>query len=422
MVGGCGLLILGVRTQTGTLTTNQMTVVAGSVGVHLKFADRIAENEARVNANDDIEGIDEGDAKERDPSVISEKVEPRQGRLDFSMDMVDVSKTLEEPLRKLMNESIAINTTAFEGTDERGVVGFVGSKTETALLAFAKNQGWDSYKPIREGAKVVQMVPFSSERKAMGVVIERPEGGYRLLLKGASEVLCRRTTRYVYVRNPAGDARPLDQSVLSDEAVPTAPFDHETRGNINRTIIFYANQSLRTIALCYRDFPSWPPPKMDLNEAGEVEYTSMAENLTLLSVVGIEDPLRPGVTEAVATCAGAGVAVKMVTGDNIITAKCVLPPVRLGKSDTYVRPTDRLRPSAASTRPAVSSWKARSSGSSRNATCSKSRLVSRSLHGRHPKTRSCSSTRSSIWGRSSVSPVTARTTRRSQPPLQRHGR
>lgn len=314
------------RSQTGTLTTNRMTVVAGSVGVHLKFADRIAENASRVNANDDIEGIDEGTqpelAKERDPSIISEKVEPRQGRLDFSMDMVDVTKTLEDPLQKLFNESIAINSTAFEGTDERGEVGFVGSKTETALLTFAKTQGWESYKGIREGAKVVQMVPFSSERKAMGVVIELPEGGYRLLLKGASEVLCRRTTRYVYVRNPSGDARPLDPATLSKEAVPTAPFDHETRGNINRTIIFYANQSLRTIALCYRDFPSWPPPHAQVNDAGEVEYTSMAEQLTLLSVVGIEDPLRPGVTEAVATCAGAGVAVKMVTGDNIITAKC----------------------------------------------------------------------------------------------------
>jgi Ca2+-transporting ATPase len=299
-----------------------MTVVAGSIGVHLKFVKGLEENAKRTNANDD-----------RDPEKLSalesqgEKAEQleapaRQGRLDFSTDAGNVNAHVSPALKKLLNDSIVINSTAFEGTDEHGAEGgFVGSKTETALMTFAVNQGWPHYKTVRESAKVVQMVPFSSERKCMGVVVQLPNGKYRLFLKGASEVLTRLSTRHVTVEENGADS--AAHSKNDDDEVQTAEFDDETRANINRTIIFYACQSLRTIALCSRDFPSWPPAKAALTAEGDVEFDSLATDLTLIGVTAIEDPLRDGVAQAVATCQKAGVQVKMCTGDNVLTARSI---------------------------------------------------------------------------------------------------
>jgi Ca2+-transporting ATPase len=288
-----------------------MTVVAGSIGVHLKFADRLSENSRRTNANDDRdpETITNEDVSS-ETTVDAPQKASRKGRLDFSTEMNDINSHLTPGLVKLLNDSIVINSTAFEGTDETGAEGgFVGSKTETALMSFGQKMNWAHYKEVREKAKVVQMIPFSSERKSMGVVVELEGGkGYRLMLKGASEVLAKASTRHVVVEENGSSA-----SSDSTE-VATAEFNEETRSNISRTIIFYACQSLRTIALCSKDFPSWPPPGVKLNDAGEVSFDDLFHDLNLIAITAIEDPLREGVAEAVATCQRAGVMVKMCTG------------------------------------------------------------------------------------------------------------
>jgi len=294
--------------KTGTLTQNKMSVVAGSVGVHLKFADRLAENAGRSNAN------------------VDEKPAPRRGRKDFSLDMAELNRAVTGPVRKLFNDSIAINSTAFEGKDEMGNMGFVGSKTETALLAFSKALGWKNYDEVRKTSEVIQAYPFSSVRKASAVVVRLANGGARVFFKGASEILQKKSTHHVHVGNPSSQSYSEADSAAAaneDGEVRVAEFNPETLGNIERTIIFYANQSLRTIALCYRDFPSWPPPGMAMNEAGELEWDDLARNMTLVAITAIEDPLRPGVTESVATCRTAGVAVKMCTGDNVLTARSI---------------------------------------------------------------------------------------------------
>lgn len=328
--------------KTGTLTQNKMTIVAGSIGVHCKFAADLEQNERRVN-------IDEKNPEELQSAfTASENGNPKisitdapdspsshsathtahyNQRLDFSVDQAKIEQHLTPALIQLFNESIAINSTAFEAKIGSGELEFIGSKTETALLSFAKEQGWPDYLQVRQRAEIVQMIPFSSQRKAMGVVVKQPSGCYRLFLKGASEVLTKLTSHYVCVR------RPSSEEAIDPETVTTAAFDLDTRENVSRTIMFYANQSLRTIALCYRDFESWPPNKLapgidrkdpNSNES-EISFDDLinGKGMTLLAVVAIEDPLRPGVTEAVASCARAGVAVKMVTGDNVITAKSI---------------------------------------------------------------------------------------------------
>jgi Ca2+-transporting ATPase len=285
--------------KTGTLTQNKMVVVAGSIGVNLKFADKLAENALRSNANETEDG--EKAAQEHAAGNT-----PGESRLDFSTEMTAINQHISVPLQNLLNDSIAINSTAFESTNDEGVTEFIGSKTETALLDFAALQGWKAFDDCRSEAKIVQMISFSSEKKFMGAIIELPGGGgFRALLKGASEVLAKKSTRHVVV---------VEGEDPEVKAVPTSEFYSATRDNIDRTIMFYANQSLRTIALCSRDFTEWPPAGATFDEAGDVDYAFIAQDLTLVAITAIEDPLRDGVTTAVATCQMAGVAVKMCTG------------------------------------------------------------------------------------------------------------
>jgi Ca2+-transporting ATPase len=95
------------------------------------------------------------------------------------------------------------------------------------------------------------------------------------------------------------------------------------RQSLADTITEYANRSLRTIGLVYHDFQKWPPANTQYTEDGSVELSSLLHDLTFLGIVGIQDPVRPGVPEAVCKAQSAGVTVRMVTGDNITTARAI---------------------------------------------------------------------------------------------------
>lgn len=189
--------------KTGTLTQNAMTVVAGSGSVHTKFVSD--NNAARSNTEETlIAGRD------------SARQQVRRFQDDFSVSQDRLDDVLPDQLRLLFNASIAVNSTAFENQDPAtGLPAFVGSKTETALLQFAKDLRWPNYKATRDAADVVQMIPCSSELKAMGVVVRLPTGACRLLLKGASEILTKRCTRHVVVQNPGGP--PLPDAIATNE-------------------------------------------------------------------------------------------------------------------------------------------------------------------------------------------------------------
>jgi Ca2+-transporting ATPase len=236
--------------KTGTLTQNEMTVVAGSVGIHAKFVLRLQQNLARTNA------------EEEEASGSQSRV--RKHPDDFSIDQTDLSRVLSPPLRKLFNEAIAINSTAFEDRDQNGQLVIIGNKTETALLNFVRQLGWHDFKQTRDSANVVQMIPFSSERKAMGVVVKMSNNRWRLYVKGASEIMTKQCRSHVVVHQD-GNHRGSE-----DGEVETAPITEVEGDNISRTIIFYANQTLRTIAICYRDFDTWPPRHVQYNSPEEV--------------------------------------------------------------------------------------------------------------------------------------------------------
>lgn len=253
--------------KTGTLTQNRMTVVTGTFG---------------ADGFDDKNQI----GGERRSAAFARDIAPEY--------------------RRMLIESVAINSTAFEG-EEGGALGFVGSKTETALLGFARDVlGMGSLAEERANAKLVQLMPFDSSRKCMGAVIQLPDGRYRFLVKGAAEILLGYSAR---ICTPSGAIGDLDDS---------------ERGRLDDVILDYARQSLRTLSLVSRDFQTWPPVEaVSQDDPNGTNLPLLLKDMVLIGIVGIQDPIRLGVPEAVAKCQHAGVTVRMVTGDNMVTAKAI---------------------------------------------------------------------------------------------------
>ncbi|KAJ1509181.1 hypothetical protein HMI54_014971 [Coelomomyces lativittatus] len=322
--------------KTGTLTQNKMTVVNAKFGLH---------------------------------HDVSLKKEPSFQHLRSSLN--------DSTLFHILNEGISVNSSAFEEVSESGLSMFVGSKTETALLEMQRKAGVN-YETYRSTSKVVHMYPFSSATKWMGVILKpspvstttktttynsnnkstttttttstlnpsssplssptpttstassssSPLPNYRFHVKGASEVILAQAT-HVY-------------DALKHEVRVMSPTDRE----IYETCIdTFAKASLRTIGLAYKDLETLPKnymttsPFMDENEKEDGEKSPIKEikeeqhehikeqrgeeGIVFLGLVGIEDPLREGVTEAVENCQKAGVFVRMVTGDNLVTARAI---------------------------------------------------------------------------------------------------
>ncbi|KAL2818992.1 hypothetical protein BDW59DRAFT_126122 [Aspergillus cavernicola] len=273
--------------KTGTLTENKMTAVAATLGTGSRFGGK---------------------------SQASSPAPGNEGRAADSGNILSPSEfasSLSHPAKQLLVDSIVLNSTAFEGEQE-GAMTFIGSKTETALLGFARTYlGLGSLSEARDNANIVQMVPFDSGRKCMAVVIKIDNGKkYRMLVKGASEVLLAKSTRIV--RDPTQN---LNEGTLEEE----------DRSTLDGIINHYATQSLRTIGLIYRDFTEWPPRGAPTQEEDRslASFDHIFKDMIMFGVFGIQDPLRVGVTESVQQCQRAGVFVRMVTGDNIVTAKAI---------------------------------------------------------------------------------------------------
>lgn len=277
--------------KTGTLTQNKMLVVAGTVGTTARFG-----GVAKSQAPADEQQEEHTRTKGKQNVAQSEEETPQ-----------NVVSTFTDEVKTMLVQSIATNSTAFEGEVE-GVKTFVGSKTETALLTFARDYlGMGPVDQEKSNAKVTQMIPFDSGRKCMGVILELPNGTHRLYVKGASEILLGKCS-----------------AVLTDPAtgVESTDINEESRQTLLGLIESYAERSLRTIGIVYKDFPQWPPKGAHVSD-GEVKFEDMFKDMILLGIVGIQDPLREGVPEAVAVCQKAGVVVRMVTGDNLVTARAI---------------------------------------------------------------------------------------------------
>ncbi|KAH9648679.1 calcium-transporting ATPase 4 plasma membrane-type [Citrus sinensis] len=187
--------------------------------------------------------------------------------------------------------------------DKDGKNSILGTPTESAILEFGLRLGGD-FEAQRREFKIVKVEPFNSVRKKMSVLIALPAGGMRAFCKGASEIVLS-----------------MCDKVVSDNGEPV-PLSEEQFRNITDVINGFASEALRTLCLAFKD----------LNDSSN-ENNIPDSGYTLIAVVGIKDPVRPGVKEAVQTCLEAGITVRMVTGDNINTARAIAKECGILTSD-----------------------------------------------------------------------------------------
>jgi len=287
--------------KTGTLTQNKMTVVVGSVG----------------GPDDFMFGKQSG---QPDPKQFQAHIE--EATYDKQTTTITANDIGAE-VKDVLAQSIVINSTSSEEGAE-GSGNFGGSRTEVALLQFARESlGITSIRQTRAEANVKAVIPFNSTNKYMATLVELPEKGYRVFVKGAPDILLKFCTQVV-----------SPEEGLNHQAMTPEKID-----SIQSLQNEYAERSLRTLCMVYKDYSSWPTwfPKTGGNDEQKPVGQDSSSDLTLnpaadndnmadmifLGMVGIQDPLRPGVNEAVVDCKHAGVVVRMVTGDNIATAKAI---------------------------------------------------------------------------------------------------
>ncbi|KAK1144986.1 plasma membrane calcium [Aspergillus melleus] len=275
--------------KTGTLTKNRMTVVAGLLSTHELF-----------------------------------------GELPASSPLHKSTATVSEALQKftgvfveLLRANVSRNSTAFELQNDNGKE-FSGNKTEVALLQFAESHlGLTSLAEEQASMQLTHVYPFDSIRKAMAVVY-KTSTGYRLLVKGAAELVLRSSTEVVLADKASADT--IKKARMREE-------DHQA---ISDMTAMFAETGLRTIGVAYRDFHVWPPEKENGLETNPTEFETVVHDLIWIGVLGIQDPLRPEVAEAIRTCHAAGIQVKMVTGDNLGTARAIAASCGIKSEDGLI--------------------------------------------------------------------------------------
>ncbi|KAM0459942.1 hypothetical protein ACHAO4_002068 [Trichoderma viride] len=268
--------------KTGTLTQNKMSVVAGRVGLESGFEDS------------DVPLATSSSASTSSTS-----------RLPSSRHFMS---TVSPEVRSLIKDSIALNSTAFERDDSAGA-DFIGSSTETALLKFGRDHlGMGKLREERANSNIIAMLPFDSARKWMAVLVKLPNGRYRLLVKGAAEIV------FEYC------AFIVDDPTFR---FTTSRLEETDRRSFRKTIHEYATNMLRPVAISFHDFDENEVFENPGDDPTTVNLEWLASGMVFIGFFGIRDPLRPEVVNSVRQCQDAGVFVRMITGDNFITAKAV---------------------------------------------------------------------------------------------------
>ena len=198
------------------------------------------------------------------------------------MEVVDQNVSVDDI--NVLAEMISVNSTANLDYGKSDNIKVIGNPTEGALLLWLHSKGID-YLPIRENALIIENLQFSTENKYMATVIKSSILGKRVLyIKGAPEIL-------------------LGMSKI----------DAEAKENFISILDNYQNRAMRTLAIAYKE--------LDDNEIAFKDGKINTDQLNFVGVFALQDDIREGVKESIEECIKAGIAVKIVTGDNPGTAK-----------------------------------------------------------------------------------------------------
>ncbi|KAM3327921.1 hypothetical protein P3S68_033383 [Capsicum galapagoense] len=198
---------------------------------------------------------------------------------------------------------VGLNTTGsvFKSSDPCSSFEFSGSPTEKAILSWAVLKLNMDMDQVKRNFNILHVEAFNSEKKKSGVRIKNiADGTIHAHWKGAAEMISRICSHYYDLE---GNIKPL---VESDKV------------ECDRIIEGMAASSLRCIAFAHKQVPKAE------QEDHELMHGNVPDNsFILLGFVGLKDPCRPGVKKAVEDCQNAGVNIKMITGDNVFTAKAI---------------------------------------------------------------------------------------------------
>lgn len=209
----------------------------------------------------------------------------KTGTLTQNLMSVDEMKVYGDTPKDVLNEGLAVNSTASIDFSDKSKPQILGNPTEGALLLWLNKKGVD-YRSVRESVKTVAEVPFSTERKYMATIVESValKGKKVFYVKGAPEIvfgLCKKTS-------------------VSKE-------------DVDKQLTEYQSRAMRTLGFAYQV----------LNDGDKAieDNKIVADKLCFIGVAAIADPVRLDVPSAVKECVDAGIRVKIVTGDTPGTAK-----------------------------------------------------------------------------------------------------
>ncbi|KAF3651872.1 putative calcium-transporting ATPase 13, plasma membrane-type [Capsicum annuum] len=216
-----------------------------------------------------------------------------------------VTLTLAYSMKRMMDDQAMVRKlsacSVFKSSDPCSSFEFSGSPTEKAILSWAVLKLNMDMDQVKRNFDILHVEAFNSEKKKSGVRIKNiADGTIHAHWKGAAEMISRICSHYYDLE---GNIKPL---VESDKV------------ECDRIIEGMAASSLRCIAFAHKQVPKAE------QEDHQLMHGNVPDNsFILLGFVGLKDPCRPGVKKAVEDCQNAGVNIKMITGDNVFTAKAI---------------------------------------------------------------------------------------------------
>lgn len=306
--------------KTGTLTMNKMTVVEAFLGFTGYHLDEVNDaQKLHQDITDDMQITLLENLVLNSSAFESQNNDSKTVRKET--ELLEASKPKKSFFSKLFGKDYTQDQIAEFIESEKNKEVFTGSKVEVAMLLFSQ-----AFLGLKKGTlsnlrnkmmglpskEIVYTVPFESKRKWSMIVtsLRDDPDNYQIFIKGASEIIvsfCNTITL------PNGGA------VVKIDS-------EQVLGNIE----LMASDALRTIAIAHLKIPT---ADFDLTFSPDDVIEHLGYNFTLDALFGVKDPLRPNVRESVLKCHTAGVTVRMVTGDNLTTAKAIarnaaiLPPL-----------------------------------------------------------------------------------------------
>ncbi|KAL5712414.1 P-type Ca(2+) transporter [Ranunculus cassubicifolius] len=221
---------------------------------------------------------------------------------------------IEPGMIQLFHQGVGLNTTGsvYRAT-AKSEAEFSGTPTEKAILSWATIEMGMNMEELKHKFSILRVEAFNSEKKRSGILIKKNDDKtIHVHWKGAAEMILAMCVNY-YGSN--GRKETMSKA---------------KRKEFQRIIEGMAINSLRCIAFAHRHTEE---DELKYDEEGKACGSLPETGLTLSGIVGIKDPCRPGVKEAVKACQDAGVNIKMITGDNVFTARAIAIECGILKAD-----------------------------------------------------------------------------------------